>query len=201
MRTNFVLIDFENVRPDGPSLKKLRPEYFHVLVFLGANQSRLPKDLATALQPKGERVKYVEINGHGRNALDFHIAFYLGELATLSPTPVFHIVSKDTGFDLLLGHLRKRRIIANRANEISEIPFVKAADATTPAARANYVQQYLATKPAAVEGLRKRIGNMFPNGLTDDETHSVVGELVKKKFLTISNDKVTYTEAAASFRK
>ena len=36
MRTNFVLIDSENVKPEH--IEKLKHEHFRVVVFLGANQ-------------------------------------------------------------------------------------------------------------------------------------------------------------------
>ena len=40
MRTNYVLIDFENVQPE--SLVGLQQDHFKVLVFVGANQTKVP---------------------------------------------------------------------------------------------------------------------------------------------------------------
>lgn len=48
-------------------------------------QSCLPLDFANAMQQLGERACYVKIGGTGRNALDFHLAFYLGELVQQDP--------------------------------------------------------------------------------------------------------------------
>jgi len=50
----------------------------------------------------GERAEYVRISGNGSNALDFHIAFYIGQLAAHEPDAYFHIISKVTGFDPLI---------------------------------------------------------------------------------------------------
>ena len=47
----------------------------------------------------------VRLTEPGKNALDFHIAYYLGQLALKEPDAFFHIVSKDTGFDPLIQHL------------------------------------------------------------------------------------------------
>ena len=54
MRTNFVLIDGENVQPD--SLNGLDAEHFKVLLFLGANQIKVNFDVAEAMQKLGAPV-------------------------------------------------------------------------------------------------------------------------------------------------
>ena len=48
MEKNFVLVDFENVQPRNLGVLQQHP--FTVLVFVGANQSRIPFDLAEAMQ-------------------------------------------------------------------------------------------------------------------------------------------------------
>src|SRR4030095_10461863 len=100
----YVLIDYENVQPKDVASLNAHP--FKVLVFVGANQKTLRFDLAKSLQPLGPSVEYISVSGNGRNALDFHIAFYLGELAAKDPNGLFRVVSKDTGFDPLLAHLK-----------------------------------------------------------------------------------------------
>ena len=74
MRTNYVLIDYENVQPG--SLAELDGEHFRVIVFVGANQNKLSYDTASALQRLGSRAEAIKISGNGSNALDFHIAFH-----------------------------------------------------------------------------------------------------------------------------
>ena len=49
MRTNVVLIDFENVRPD--SLTALVGAHFKLMVFVGANQVKLTVEFAMAVPP------------------------------------------------------------------------------------------------------------------------------------------------------
>lgn len=86
MRINYVLIDYENVQPG--SLAGLDAEHFRVLVFVGANQTKLAFDTAAALQRLGPRAEYVRIAGNGPNALDFHIASTSGNLRNgIRPPP------------------------------------------------------------------------------------------------------------------
>ena len=104
--TNYVLIDLENVQPKNLEILKNHP--FKVYVFVGANQAKVTYDLASAMQEFGGNAKYIKISGNGPNALDFHIAFYVGELSKIDPEAYFHIISKDTGFDPLIKHLKER---------------------------------------------------------------------------------------------
>src|SRR4029079_18195495 len=108
LKTTIILIDFENVQPKD--LASLRGGPFKTKVFCGANQAKIPFDLAAELQPLGLDAEYVRIRGTGRNALDFHIAYYIGRLSAESPGATFHIVSKDTGFDPLIKHLKTQGI-------------------------------------------------------------------------------------------
>lgn len=120
MRTNYVLIDFENVHVK--SLDLLKGEHFHVIVFLGPKNTKLPVDLVLAMQAFGERAEYVLLEASGANALDFHLAFHLGRLATADPAGFFHIISKDTGFDPLIVHLKSRKVFSVRSASIEEMP-------------------------------------------------------------------------------
>ncbi|RYG26591.1 MAG: hypothetical protein EON93_21360 [Burkholderiales bacterium] len=116
MRTNYVLVDYENVQL--ASLHGLNSEQFKVLVFVGASQSKISLGFATSMQTLGDRAQYVQITGNGHNALDFHIAFYLGRLATQDPDAYFHVISRDTGFDPLIEHLRSRQTPVMRSASI-----------------------------------------------------------------------------------
>ncbi|MEA3412919.1 MAG: PIN domain-containing protein, partial [Pseudomonadota bacterium] len=85
MRTNYILIDFENVQPANLAILNGHP--FKVLVFVGANQSKISFELAASIQMLGNDAEYVKMDGNGPNALDFHIAFYI--LITYVSKPVF----------------------------------------------------------------------------------------------------------------
>jgi hypothetical protein len=124
MRTNYVLIDYENVQVKSLSL--LDGDHFRVKVFLGPKNVKLPVELVMAVQQFGPRAEYIILESSGSNALDFHIAYYLGVISATDPTAYFHIISKDTGFDPLLQHLRSKNIFSCRSVSIEEMPcFIK----------------------------------------------------------------------------
>lgn len=119
MKTNYILIDYENVQTK--SLALLKGEQFRVRIFLGPNNTKLPVELVLAMHELGERADYVILETPGVNALDFHIAYYLGILAANDPSGFFHIVSKDTGFDPLIKHMKANKIFAVRSISIEEM--------------------------------------------------------------------------------
>jgi len=57
----------------------------------GSAQTKIPFEMAAALQRMGDRARYIRIAGQGANALDFHIAFYVDQLAAQGPEAQFHI--------------------------------------------------------------------------------------------------------------
>lgn len=195
MRTNYVLIDYESVQPD--SLAVVDHEHFKTYVFIGSNQTKVPTDFADALQQMGQRAEYVRISGHGPNALDFHIAFYIGQLAAADPKGFFHVISKDTGFDPLIKHLKSRRIFADRVKSIDDIPLVKTNGAMTREAKLESIvarlQQMKAAKPRTVKTLSSTISALFQKQLPEKEIESLVKALQKQALIVIDDQKVTYS--------
>ncbi|WP_140048448.1 PIN domain-containing protein [Thioflexithrix psekupsensis] len=137
------MIDYENVQPKSLSL--LNAHVFKLLVFVGANQTKIPFEMAVEIQQLGNKAEYVKIGGSGPNALDFHIAFYLGELVQKDPSGYFHIVSKDTGFDPLIKHLKEKKIFAQRKEELNDIQILNVSSSTTMDEKISAVVQRLAS--------------------------------------------------------
>ena len=125
MRTEYILVDYENIQPKD--LELIKGEQYRVKVFLGPHQSHIQRGVATALQALGARGEYVPVEKQGKNAVDFHIAYYVGEIACREGEAKFFIVSKDTGFDPLVEHLKIRGIRVRRVEEISGIAAAGAA--------------------------------------------------------------------------
>ncbi|HEX5339549.1 MAG TPA: PIN domain-containing protein, partial [Gammaproteobacteria bacterium] len=61
MRINYVLVDYENVQPEALAL--LDAEHFKVIVFVGANQTKVTFEAAEALQRMGGKAEYIKISG------------------------------------------------------------------------------------------------------------------------------------------
>ena len=54
------------------------------MVFCGATQTKIPFGLAAELQPLGPDAEYIRIQGTSRNALDYHIDYYIVPAANAS---------------------------------------------------------------------------------------------------------------------
>ena len=194
MTTNYVLIDYENVQPTDLAL--LRDGPFKVRVFLGPNQVRIPVSLATALQALGRNAEYVVVETSGSNALDFHIAYYLGVLSSQEPAACFHIISKDSGFDPLIRHLRARGVVALRFSRISEIPFFKpdlpeTGDAQVEAAIAHLVR-LKAAKPSARKTLLGTLHALFKKELSEEQLGVLFSALCERGVVKLEGTKVSY---------
>lgn len=198
MRNNIVLIDFESVQPD--SIDDLNHEHFQVLLFCGANQSRIPFEIAASLQKLGPRARYIKIAGSGPNALDFHIAYYIGKFAAEAPGGFFHIISRDKGFDPLILHLKSQRILAARSESIAEIPIVKSSAKKLPAERAElFIAKLKApktTRPRTEKTMMSAIKASFQPVLDEAEVPEILKAMVATGFISIEAGKIVYAQPA-----
>ena len=194
MRTNYVLIDYESVQPEAMAV--LEQDHFKVIIFVGANQAKVNFEVASALQRMGAKATYVKISGNGSNALDFHIAFYIGQLAVSEPDAYFHVISKDTGFDPLIAHLKSKKILAGRVREVTDIPIVRAANSKTPSEKESVIianlQQRGASKPRTVKTLSSTINSLFQKKLAAEEVAALIQGLQEHGVISVAGTKVTY---------
>lgn len=194
MKTNYVLIDYENVQPDD--LDTLQHGHVRVIVFVGPHQTKIAFEKAAALQRMGANAEYVRLSGSGANALDFHLAYYLGQLAAKDPTAYFHVISKDTGFDPLIKHLKERKLRACRVQTIREIPILKPVDPDSSLDRVALIvanlQKRGAARPRTVTALSSTISATFQKQLTAQEVSALVSDLKKKGLIKVEGTKVTY---------
>lgn len=208
MKTNYILIDYENIQPQNLALLNGHP--FQVLVFVGANQSKIPFELASAMQQLGEHATYIKIEGNGQNALDFHIAFYIGQLAERDPNSFFHIISNDTGFDPLISHLKSKKILAQRNTDLANIPILKMRKAESPNTPILKISETLPndekfeaivkdlsgrgqSKPRKIQTLRNTINSVFMKKLKDDELSGLIEQLTQRGYVTVNQQgKVSY---------
>ena len=200
MRTNFVLVDFENVQPKDIGLLKDGP--FKVKVFLGPNQSKIPVSLASTIQSLGNNAEYVVLETPGSNALDFHIAYYIGVLSSEDPTAYFHIISKDSGFDPLIKHLKGKKIFAQRSTCIADIPYFKPSLPTAPDTRIEVVVADLirrkASKPRTQKTLLSTLHALFKKELSEQQLTQLFTSLCNHGIVKIDGTKVSYTLPAQS---
>lgn len=193
-RTNYILIDLENVQPDNLDL--LIKHDFKVMVFVGANQAKITFELAAALQALGKRAEYIKISGNGPNALDFHIAYYIGQIAATDTNSYFHIISKDTGFDPLLHHLKTRKIKASRHSDVANIPLLKAMSASNLKEQTRLIIEFLHSrgnaKPATLTTLSNSIDHYFRKTLSPQQIDELIAQLTKPGYIRVENKKLIY---------
>jgi hypothetical protein len=194
VRTNIVLIDSENVKP--VSIEKLKHEHFRVVVFVGPHQKRLDFPVVNAVHSLGSNGSYVQISGNGPNALDFHIAFYIGKYSATNPDAYFHIISKDRGFDPLIKHLREQKVFCSRSSSVSEIPLVKSLNKLPPKERAtDFYEKRIASakaRPVTVASLQSTILSHFHKQLSAEEVAKVVEALKLAGHVVVTGKKVDY---------
>jgi len=151
--TAYVLIDFENVQPK--ELGAFGGGGYKVMVFVGQGQASIPVGLASALQELGGAGSYIQIEGRGPNALDMHIAYYIGRIAATDPGAVFHVISRDRDYDPLIRHLKVRHIECTRWKSIAEINAARLPAPRAPTPKA-------APKPAAKAAPAKSASKAAP---------------------------------------
>ena len=96
---NHIFVDFENVHSIEPGLTGGKAISFTLLV--GARQRKPEVTLLEKLLECCTSVELVRLTASGRNALDFTLAYYVGRAVEADPTGIFHIISKDKGYDPL----------------------------------------------------------------------------------------------------
>lgn len=131
---NHIFVDFENVHQIDLAIIGSKAVSFTLLI--GPRQTKLDVVLVEKLFEHAASVQLVRLTSTGRNALDFILTYYVGRAVTADPTGFFHIVSKDTGYDPLIEHLRGKHIRARRHDSFATLTFAAPAKPPVPTAPA-----------------------------------------------------------------
>jgi hypothetical protein len=197
MKKHYILIDYENVQTKSLSVLQGAPnQEFVITVFVGANQSKIPIELVSSMQSFGDKAEYVQITGSGRNALDFHIAYYLGALTERDPKGIFHVISKDTGYDQLIKHLKTGKIDAARQRDLFDIPWLSSSNKKPANEQITAIVKNLSargnSRPRKVKTLKNSINSLFGNKLETERIDSLVEDLKQQKYIVVKQENVTY---------
>jgi hypothetical protein len=118
MTKRLLLVDLENVHKIDLSLLD---ETYRAIIFVGAKQNPPRAASKEATAHRFQRVDFQKIEGTGKNALDFHIAFQLGRTIETAPETECVVLAADKGFDPLLSHLNKNGLSCRRVNTMGEL--------------------------------------------------------------------------------
>lgn len=97
-----ILLDYENVQPTEAELRAMVPEATRIWVFHGPHQKQVEQRFASF----GTGMTTVPISKTGKNALDFHLSFYMGYIASRNQQAKFVVVANDKGYEPMLEHAK-----------------------------------------------------------------------------------------------
>jgi hypothetical protein len=196
---NHVFVDYENVHEVNPAVIGARSVSLTLL--LGARQTKLDAALVEKLIEHAAMVQLVRLTTSGENALDFALAYYVGRAVIADPTGHFHIVSKDTGFDPLIEHLRSRHIHAHRHNDFTTLTFSgpakpPSAPPEDPMPRVlEHLAKHVNNRPKRKKTLLSHLRAFLGNAVTESDVLALVERLRQAGRLSIGNkDAVTYND-------
>jgi len=188
----YLYIDYENVQDVKVDVVK---KTMKVLIIVGDNQTKVPIDLVQKTQPFGNAVEWIQVNGKGRNALDFFIAFFLGKDVAADRKKTFIIYSKDTGYDPLINHLRKSGIKAKRIvsfQELSQNKPIKIDEAGIKKVEDNLKKVAANKRPKKRSSLTSHITALL-NGMPKQDIDKVIEDLFIKKIVYEENGIIKYS--------
>jgi hypothetical protein len=191
MRNNYILIDFENIQPE---ITAEIPENVFIFLFIGAKQSKISTSLAIAIKELGDRGKFIVCETVGKNALDFLIPFYIGEYFAKDNSGFFHIISKDTGFDPLIEHLKNKKISVQRHADLDSLIILKE-NISLQNSDIQAIKDKLNKsngKPVIIDKLKNVIKSTFYNKISDNEVSKAITLLELDNFIKVTNQKVEY---------
>lgn len=193
-----VFVDFENVHAVDVSILGSRAVCFTIL--LGAKQTKLDAALVEKLMEHAASVQLIRLASSGKNALDFVLTYYVGRAVSASPGSHIHIVSKDTGFDPLVEHLRSRHVRVLRHDDFTTLTFSGPPKAATVAAKAEPLNRVLAhlkknvtNRPKKKKTLLSHLKSQLGKDATEAHAESMLKKLQAAGHLNIGEkDLVTY---------
>lgn len=116
-----VLLDYENVQPSEGELRAMVPDASRVWVFHGPHQHEVERRFASF----GNDVTAVPISKTGKNALDFHLSFYMGYIASRNPASTIVVVANDKGYEPMLEHAKGMGFAVRRQSHGKAQPAAK----------------------------------------------------------------------------
>ena len=197
MSEQVLLVDYENV---GRVDLRAIPADVRVAFFFGASQRTVPTAFFKSALQLRERFVPIDIEGRGKNALDFHIAFYLGEYLTTAPQTRCVILSNDKGFDPLIQHLRGRKFSVQRVSALEE-GFPSTEPSRAPAGPKSVTLdaavEWLSAmqknrRPRRRKGLVAHLHSHFGHKLPESDIQKLVDALIADKRLSERSGTITY---------
>ena len=187
-RTNYIFVDFENIHEVDLDLIADKPVV--VILVLGERHKSLPVEMVKQFLKYPTQVRLIEAGRSGRNALDFVLAYRIGVESVRDPKGLFHIVSRDTGFDALILHLKKNNILADRHESFAQALGLSGANLPALQERVKVVIGRLTrnkkSRPKRKKTLLSQINAYFGKLLSESELEGMLKTLIADKVIEIT---------------
>lgn len=97
-KPKYLFVDLENIHQIN--VDKIKEDNVKIFMLVGSFQNRIPFELVKRTQELGTNLTWIKIASEGRNNLDFHLCYLLGEFnKTTHKDTIFYVLSKDKGYD------------------------------------------------------------------------------------------------------
>jgi len=211
---NHVFVDFENVHEIDPALIGAKATAFTLLI--GPENKKLDLDVVEQLLAHAGAVQFIRLATKGRNAVDFALAYYLGQAVLADPAGYFHLISKDKGYDPLLEHLKGKHVRVRRHEDFESLsatlqpnpahqPPAPATTTPAPIHRAEppslsdgarlllEILRSFTTRPRTRKTLTRHVITILGNKITEEQAGHLIKELCAAGKIAINaQDKVEY---------
>lgn len=189
----YIYIDYENL----PGVEVEDIDDSKILIFLGENQKKIPTETIRKTQPMGDRVEWITITGAGRNALDFHIAYYLARNHS-DPSACHYIVSMDSGYDPLIRHVAA---FGQKCKRVITLEDIKEKPTLSRELAPKYVKvleilkkQDKTRRPKSRKTLSSSIDTLFQGQVPKEDIELIVENLFRERFMEEKNRRIAYLD-------
>ena len=188
-----LLIDYENIQ--NINLEQIEKADYRIYVFIGESQNKIPFDLVKSAQKLGGKLEWIKIDGNGSNALDFHVAYYLGNQIERNRDNEYVILSKDKGFDPLVRFITKQNVKCRRINSIIEISSPQQGKEHNNEYRKvleNLKKIEKVKRPRKRNTLKQHVKSLLGKTLSDEIFNEIIDQLFIEKIVSEENGKIIY---------
>jgi len=189
-----LMIDYENIQ--GLTFDGLDPENIEVWFFVGKSQNKIPFELVESTQPFGKSLKWIKIEGNGKNNLDFHMVFELGRLSMGKEGPLdIFILSKDKGFDPVIQYANRVGLKAKRIVNLSQLPSSEQGtpkSTHTAAVIINLSKIPPPRRPRTRSSLAIHLKNTFSGRMEEKDIETIVEQLFVEGKISESGNRLKY---------
>lgn len=122
---NYYLIDLENVHSQGMEGADLLSHHERIVIFYSDASGVITRAVSNMIRNSNAGTLFRVVNAHSRNALDFQLAVYVGQILNLPDTEKIFIISHDKGFQAIESVERKSEIQISQYPSILECLYQK----------------------------------------------------------------------------